>query len=202
MGIKELLGDKYREGMSLSEVEELLSGMELVDKKTLPKTVEKSVFDKTASELAKLKKENKDIKQSSMTAEEQLKASLEEAEATKAEYAKKISTLKAEKIFVEAGLKEEEYAELTGIVVSEDVEETQKRATSFVNLILKQKEDTEAKVKADLTKSTPKPPAPGDNHNNQNSIDEQIKKAQEVGDTTLLAALMREKASIDANGKE
>ena len=56
MNLKELLGDAYREDMTLEEVEQALEGINLVDPAKLPKSVSKEVFDKTASELARVKK--------------------------------------------------------------------------------------------------------------------------------------------------
>lgn len=47
MELKDLLGENYREGMSVEDIEQALSGI-----KTIPGTVSKSVFDKTASDLS------------------------------------------------------------------------------------------------------------------------------------------------------
>ena len=74
MNLKELLGDAYREDMTLEEVEQALEGINLVDPAKLPKSVSKEVFDKTASELARVKKELKELQEKNMTAEEKIKA--------------------------------------------------------------------------------------------------------------------------------
>ena len=55
MDLKTLLGDAYKENMTLDEINEALEGMNLVDPSTLPKSVSKEVFDKTASSLRRLK---------------------------------------------------------------------------------------------------------------------------------------------------
>ena len=61
MDIKTLLGDTYKEGMTIDEINAALADKNFVDPTTLPKSVTKDVFDKTASELAKVKKELKDL---------------------------------------------------------------------------------------------------------------------------------------------
>lgn len=161
MNLKELLGDAYREDMTLEEVEEALKDLNLVDPSTLPKSVSKEVFDKTASELARYKRELKELQEKSMTAEEKLKLELEKAAEVQAKYAKELSKLRATEIFVTAGLSEEDYTPLIDIVVSEDEELTKIRAKSMVDVIASQKKAVEKTVKAELLKGTPKP-EPGD----------------------------------------
>ena len=161
MNLKELLGDAYREDMTLEEVEEALKDLNLVDPSTLPKSVSKEVFDKTASELARYKRELRELQEKSMTAEEKLKLELEKAAEAQAKYAKELSKLRATEIFVTAGLSEEDYTPLIDIVVSEDEEVTKTRAKSMVDVIASQKKAVEKTVKAELLKGTPKP-EPGD----------------------------------------
>lgn len=161
MNLKELLGDAYREDMTVEEVEQALNDLNLVDPSTLPKSVSKELFDKTASELAKYKRELKELQEKSMTAEEKLKLELEKAAEAQAKYAKELSKLRATEIFVTAGLSEEDYTPLIDIVVSEDEELTKVRAKSMVDVIASQKKAVEKTVKAELLKDTPKP-EPGD----------------------------------------
>ena len=54
--LKELLGDAYKEGMTIEEIEAALVDKDLVDRSTLGEVVSKKTFDKTAFELAWLKK--------------------------------------------------------------------------------------------------------------------------------------------------
>ena len=157
MNLKELLGDAYREDMTLEEVEEALKDLNLVDPSTLPKSVSKEIFDKTASELARYKRELKELQEKTMTAEEKLKLELEKAAEAQAKYAKELSKLRATEIFVTAGLSEEDYTPLIDIVVSEDEEVTKVRAKSMVDVIASQKKAVEKTVKAELLKGTPKP---------------------------------------------
>ena len=161
MNLRELLGDAYREDMTLEEVEQALEGVNLVDPATLPKSVSKEVFDKTASELARVKKELRELQEKNMTAEEKLKLELEKAAESQAQYKRELSKLRAREIFVTAGLSEEDYTPLIDIVVSEDEEVTKVRAKSMVDVIAAQKKAVEKTVKAELLKGTPKP-EPGD----------------------------------------
>ena len=161
MNLKELLGDAYREDMTLEEVEQALEGINLVDPAKLPKSVSKEVFDKTASELARVKKELKELQEKNMTAEEKLKLELEKAAEAQAQYKRELAKLRAREIFVTAGLSEEDYTPLIDIVVSEDEEVTKARAKSMVDVIASQKKAVEKTVKAELLKGTPKP-EPGD----------------------------------------
>jgi len=157
MDLKELLGDAYREDMTLEEVEQALEGINLVDPDKLPKSVSKDVFDKTASELARIKKELKELQEKNMTAEEKLKLELEKAAESQAQYKRELSKLRATEIFVTAGLIEDDYKTLLDIVVSEDEEATRVRAKSMVDVIASQKKAVEKTVKAELLKGTPKP---------------------------------------------
>ena len=74
--IQTLLGEDYREGMTVEEINAVLANRQLVDPTTLPKSVEKTVFDKTASELAKVKKELAELKNSNMTDDEKVQAAI------------------------------------------------------------------------------------------------------------------------------
>lgn len=157
MNLKELLGDAYKEGMSFEEIEAALADKELVDPSTLPKSVSKDVFDKTASELSKVKKELKALKEASMTDAEKLQAELDKAKEAQVIYNKELSKLRAKEIFVTAGLTETDYASILDVVVSEDEETTKTRAKSMVDLIAAQKAAAEKAIKAELLKGTPKP---------------------------------------------
>lgn len=159
MDLKKLLGDSYKEDMTLEEVEAALKGRKLVDPDTLPKSVSKDVFDKTASELARYKKELRELQEQNMTAEEKLQAELEKAAAAQQLYNRELSTLRAKEIFVIAGLTTDEYTPLLEVVVSDDEAITKARAKTMVDLIDAQKKAVEQAVKAELLKSTPKPPA-------------------------------------------
>jgi hypothetical protein len=193
MDLKTLLGDAYKENMTLDEINEALADKNFVDPSTLPKSVEKSVFDKTASELSKVKKELKALKEASMTDAEKLQAELDKAKETQANYNKELSKLRAKEIFVTAGLTETDYASILDVVVSEDEETTKTRAKSMVDLITAQKAAVEKAIKAELLKGTPKP-KPGEGGSPDGDFDKKIEEARENGDMATVAALIRQKA--------
>lgn len=158
MNLKDLLGDAYKENMTIDEVNEALANI------TAPKTVSKEVFDKTASELASSKKlvrelqeKLRELEESSMTAEEKLKAETERTQELQRALSQKLSALKAKEIFVTAGLSEKDYSPLLDVVVSDSEETTVNRAKAMIKVINAQKAATEAAVKAELMKNTPAP---------------------------------------------
>ena len=189
--LKELLGDTYKEGMTLEEIETALAERDLVDRSELGEVVSKAIFDKTASELSALKKEVKKLKESSMTAEEKVQAELDKATELQKQYARELAKLKAKEIFIGAGLAEKDYAPLLDVVVSEDEEVTVGRAKAMVDVINAQKQAVEKAVKADLLKGTPKPPA-GSGANPKVDYEKEIAAARERGDMVAVAALIRQ----------
>ncbi len=194
MNLKDLLGDAYKENMTIDEVNEALANI------TAPKTVSKEVFDKTASELASSKKlvrelqeKLRELEESSMTAEEKIKAETERTQELQKALSQKLSALKAKEIFVAAGLTESDYSSILDAVVSEDEETTKTRAKSMVDLISAQKAAVEKAVKAELLKGTPKPPA-GDGGNTGGAFEKEIEAARANGDMATVAALIRQQA--------
>lgn len=190
--LKELLGDAYKEGITLEEIETALAEKDLVDRTELGEVVSKATFDKTASELSALKKELKKLKESSMTAEEKVQEELNKAQELQKTYAKELAKLKAKEIFVEAGLIEKDYASLLDAVVSEDEEVTTTRAKAMVDVINAQKQAVEQAVKAELLKGTPKPPAGGGGSIGKVDYEKEIAEARERGDMVTMAALIRQ----------
>ncbi len=193
MDIKTLLGDAYREGMTIDEINAALADKNFVDPATLPKSVSKEVFDKTASKLAKVEKELKELQETTMTADEKLKAEMEKATNAQLTYMKELSKLREKEIFVSAGLTESDYSSILDAVVSEDEETTKTRAKSMVDLISAQKAAVEKAVKAELLKGTPKP-KPGEGGSSDGDFDKKIEEARENGDMATVAALIRQQA--------
>ena len=157
--IQTLLGEEYREGMTIEEINAVLANRQFVDPATLPKSVEKTVFDKTASELAKVKKELNDLKTTQMTDDEKVNAAIAKADSREKEFTAKLNRLDVEKLFVAEGLTEADYAELIDDIVSEDAEKTMKLAKNVLAMVKSQKSAAEKALKAELLKKTPKPPA-------------------------------------------
>lgn len=157
MELKDLLGKDYRDDLTIDEINALLADKNFVDPSTLPKSVEKSVFDKTASELAKVKKELRALKEQTMSDEEKIQEELKKAQEAQTTYARELSKLRAKEIFVEAGLTETEYSSILDTVISDDEEVTKTRAKTMIELIANQKKLAEEKLKKELLKNTPSP---------------------------------------------
>lgn len=189
--LQSLLGDSYRENMTVEEINAALTDKTFVDPSTLPRSVEKSMFDKTTSELGAVKKELAALKNSSLTADEQLQAKLKEVEQTKSDLAKERSKLHATSIFTVAGLQEADYSSILDSVISEDEETTKAKATSVVNLINSQKAAAEKSLREELLKSTPTPP--GGQGSSSVDWDKKIEEAKGSGDMALAISLTRQK---------
>lgn len=190
--LKELLGDAYKEGMTIEEIEAALAGKDLVDRSTLGEVVSKKIFDKTASELASLKKKLRELEESSLTAEEKLKAETERAQELQKQYQRELAKLKAKEIFVTAGLKENDYNPLLEAIVSEDEEITITRAKTMIDVINAQKKAVEQAVKAELLKDTPKPPAGIPAAVGKVDYKKRIEEARERGDRVAEAYWIRQ----------
>lgn len=192
MDLKTLLGDDYKDGMTIEEINAALADKNFVDSSTLPKSVSKEVFDKTASELAAVKKKLRELQESSMTAEEKLKVETEKTQELQKTYAKELAKLKAKEVFVTAGLTETDYSPLLDVVITEDEEVTTSRAKAMIDVINAQKQAVEQAVKAELLKGTPKPPAGGGGSIGKVDYEKEIAAARESGDMVAVAALIRQ----------
>lgn len=73
MNLNELLGDAYKENMTIDEINAALAGMDFVSRAEVEKnTVSKKLFDKTASQLAEEKRKNSSQKAAADDATAQL----------------------------------------------------------------------------------------------------------------------------------
>lgn len=151
MDIKQMLGDSYKEGMTLDE---LLKALETLPEPEKPSedVVKKDQFDKVASELAKYKKLAKQADSDKQTLEEKLK---EELETTRLERAK----AKAEGLFSKAGLTPSE--EFIGSVVTSDVDGSVNRVNGIIQLLEETRASAREQAKAELLAKNPKPDQEG-----------------------------------------
>lgn len=116
------------------------------------------------------------FKESKMTDDEKVK---EQAKKMQEQYQKAnltISKMYAENTFAKAGIKEDDYKEILGNIVTEDPEKTKGLAEIICNAMLKQKSDVEKSFKEKITKGTPTPPAGNDNDSGKDSKIENIRK--------------------------
>lgn len=126
------------------------------------KSVSASVSDDELKKLREKAKAYDDAEKAKMTAEEQYRALVKQAEADRAEAAKIRSRIKAESEFIKAGLTEAEYKDLLDDVIGEDDEKTIAKVSRFTKLL---KEKTDAAVKTateNLSKTSMQPKTGGE----------------------------------------
>lgn len=103
----------------------------------------------------------KKLQEADLTDAEKIQKALNDAEASKAEFAKKSNRLDVEKILVGAGLTEEDYKDLIDGLVSEDADASKALATNLANMLTKQKEEAVQKTKEELMDGTQTPGGKG-----------------------------------------
>ena len=157
MDLKQLLGDKYKENMTLDEINAALADRNLVDPSTLGETVPKATFDKTASDLAKLKKELGDRKAANMTDAERQAQLMADLEAQKKSFTIKSNRLDVEKVLVAAGLSETEYAPFIDGIVTEDADASVAVAQNIAKALGAKAAAASAAAKRDKINDTPTP---------------------------------------------
>lgn len=147
MNLKELLGEKYKDGMTFDDVSAALADID-------PNKgfVKKDLFDRTASELAASKKQLKE----KMTADEAAEA---ERAAAQKKMEQELADLKKDKEI------SQHKAKFLGLGFNEDMAEKSAKAladgdmeTVFANQ-KKHQEDSEKALRAEILKGTHRPPA-------------------------------------------
>lgn len=153
MDLKRILGDIYKDEMT---AEELKAAIEAVE---LPQMIEKSKFDKTASEAAEFKRLYKELETSKLSESEKLAKQLEEAEATKAQYQAMMRGATIRETLAQAGFPNEKLAqsliENTNFVSDDSLKSV---VNSLIDTFKGIKGDTEKRVKAEVLMDTPAPP--------------------------------------------
>lgn len=96
----------------------------------------------------------KKLQEADLTDAEKIQKALQAAEDSKNDFARKSSRLDVEKIFVAAGLTEEDYKDLIDGIVSEDAEKSKTMANGLVAMLTKQKETAIQKTKEELMDGT------------------------------------------------
>ena len=186
--IQSLLGDAYKEGMTLEEINAALADRELVDKSQYEGFVPKSLLEKANSEAADYKKKWKaassDQEQKAIEDAEKQAAIEEELKSLRrsnkvSEYEKQHLALKYD---------EKDAKEIAEALYDGDMD-------TVFRLQKKHEEALQKSIKADLMKQMPTPPS-----GNQTTIDysKQIAEAQASGNMALMAALIRQQSEANA----
>lgn len=158
MNIQDLLGEAFKEGMSIEEINTALANKNFVDPSTLPPSVPKATFDKTASELAKANKTIGELRSASLTDEEKLTQALADAKAAEDAFTRKSIRLDVEKVLVSGGLSEKDYKGIIDGLVTSDKEASVKLANDLVAMLSNQRQAATEAMKAELQKSLSQPP--------------------------------------------
>lgn len=184
MNLKELLGDQFREDLTVAEVLEITSKMNLVD---LEKGdyVSLKKFQDREKELQTLKadkttlaKQLEEIKTEGLTEVEKLKLALQEKDTAIKQVQLDNNKAKVVNMFTAKGLTETEYADYIDQIVSEDFEKSQKLANGIISTIDNKLKETNAKILDLETKLTGKGGEPKGNDNLEGAIGS--KAAQEI----------------------
>lgn len=186
--IQSLLGDAYKEGMTLDEINAALADRELVDKSQYEGYVPKSVLDKATSEAADYKKKWK------AASSEQEQKALEEAEKQAAieqelkELRRSSKVSEYEKQHLALKYDEKSAHEIAEALCDGDMD-------TVFRLQKQHEEALQKSIKADLMKQMPAPPS-----GNQTTIDfsKQIAEAQASGDMALMAELIMQQSAANA----
>lgn len=144
MELKELLGNEYKDEMTVEEINKVLSTKEFVEKDKYDRL--KTSFDKTASETAKYKKQLEGAnteKETQMTEKSELEKKVEEMQKHL-----NISDTKAKLLGL--GYDNDLATECATAMVDGDIDTVIRCQTSF-------KDKTVSSVKSDVLKETPKP---------------------------------------------
>lgn len=188
--LQTLLGDAYKEGMTLDEINAALADRELMDKSEMDGYVPKSLLDKANTEAADYKK-----KWRGALSEAEQKAQDEKDKQTAMEnelnqLRKESKIAGYEKNFIGLGYDEKSAKEVAEAMFDGDME------TVFI-IQKKFQESKERAIKADLMKNMPTAPS-----GNQATVDysKQIAEAQANGNMALAASLIRQQA--EANKKQ
>lgn len=184
MNLKELLGDQFREDLTVAEVLEITSKMNLVDLEK-GEYVSLKKFQDREKELQTLKadkttlaKQLEEIKTEGLTEVEKLKLALQEKETAIKQVQLDNNKAKVVNMFTAKGLTETEYADYIDQIVSEDFEKSQKLANGIISTIDNKLKETNAKILDLETKLTGKGGEPKGNDNLEGAIGS--KAAQEI----------------------
>lgn len=189
--LQSLLGDSFKEGMTLDEINAALEDKEFMDKGELSGYVPKSMFDKASTEAADYKKKWRGaLSEAEQKAQdEQEKQTAMETELKELRRSSAISGY--EKNYLALGYDETSAHEIAEATYDGDME-------TVFRLQKKQQEDFAKATESRLMKNMSNAPS-----GNQVDVDysKQIAEAQSSGNMVLAAALIRQQAEANKNKK-
>ena len=127
----------------------------LVGKHFIPKTE----YNTKNSELKTLQEQLEEERNKNLTVEQQLQAKLDkaiaDAESKQKEFTLKSNNLEVEKLFTQAGISQDDYKDLLGTIVSEDLDKSVTTAQSFISVLEKTRNVTKQDTTKELLDATP-----------------------------------------------
>lgn len=180
--LKKLLGDAYREGMTLDEINAALDGKSFIDK---------ALFDRKVSELNNESKSWKEKYMQTLSEQEKTQLEMEELKKKAQESEQRERRLKIESYLAKSGFKDEHIGTLADVFMTGDID-------AFGQAMAKIKADIAEAAKAATTKEllrthTDEPPA-GTANVKPSKIEEykkMLKIAEEANDKAAQAAYIR-----------
>ncbi|MDO5540612.1 MAG: hypothetical protein Q4F83_11180 [Eubacteriales bacterium] len=189
--LQSLLGESFKEGMTLDEINEALASREFMDKSELSGYVPKSMFDKASTEAADYKKKWRGaLSEADQKAQDELeKQTAMENELKKLRRESAISGY--EKNYISLGYDEKSAKEVAEAMYDGDME-------TVFRIQKKQQDDFAKATESRLMKNMSNAPS-----GNQVDVDysKQIAEAQASGNMVLAAALIRQQADANKNKK-
>lgn len=157
--LQQLLGDLYREDMTIEQIEEALAKKKLIDK---------ADFDKKASELAEANRQIKELKETNQELENSNLTDQQRLENDRLAREQELTTLKVELartsargVLLEAGLSEAEAEPFLSLINTQDKEEAINVAKGLTGVFKSKQTALEKDIEARLLKDTPKPGGTG-----------------------------------------
>lgn len=148
MDLKTLLGENFKDDMTLPDIDALLKDKNLVDPSTLAPSVPKTDFDKTAHDLAEAKKQLKE----KQTTDEAAAAAQKEIQDQIAALQKENNQMKFEKQFLAGGYDAKTAVDLADAMANGDMKKFTETHTKYATEHEKQ---LQAQIKEQLLKDTP-----------------------------------------------
>lgn len=185
MNLKDLLGDAYREDLTVDDISAAIENLDLVDRATATKgMIRKETFDKTASELAGYKRQLRE----KMSEEEQAKL---DREARDKELMEELESLRKDKLlsqhvnrYLKLGYDEELAQSTAEAMVAQDFDKVFSNQQTF--LAAREKEI----LKKQTLNNDKRPPA--GNGGGSNDYVKLAEEAQARGDFTMQAYYLRQ----------
>lgn len=157
------------------------------------KTLEKAKAEAaaaTAAEMEKLKADSAELerlRKQSMSAEELTKKALADADAERVRYLKMQGEAKATTILAKAGMAEDALGKILPALVTDDLAETEQRATDYAMVFSTAIEAACRAKEEELLKRTPEPPAANGAPNPGADVQKKLEEASAAGDMASVA---------------